>query len=59
MSISAAMGSHWFVCGVRLFCGLQSRQWSKLRLRNGYAQSNVGRSPQRGARAHLTARALL
>ncbi|MGH8569701.1 MAG: hypothetical protein ACREXU_17280 [Gammaproteobacteria bacterium] len=51
MSISGGMGSDRFVCGVRLFCGLQSKQSLEDRAAAmGKARWNLGQSSQRGAR---------
>jgi hypothetical protein len=52
VSISGVMGSDRFVCGVRPFCGLQSKQSLEDRAAAmGKARWNLGQGSQRGARA--------
>jgi hypothetical protein len=41
MNISVAMSSHWFVRGVRLFCGLQSKPFSSRRFSGAAIQSGA------------------
>ena len=57
MSIRVATHSHWFVCGVRLFRGLPSKQWgpSRTGIRVHYIlTSEPSHLPRQVGLAHLS-----